>query len=264
MIRTKSILTLLTAALLLAVPFTRHSASHAMSVISALPNSLVSPADTPVPESETNSTKQTVWGWYYNKTAEEINEMGQQSNLRPITITSTGQTETHPHFNVLFVRNAGVYKVDEWQVVASRTEDNANKLTSNDFRKSLWRVSGVAWHRFQPDGGAPETRLATILVRDNLFYDYDVKVYVTQSQLQSAVKDEGVRVVSFDSYRNSQGQYQFAAVVVPNKGEHYKHWAWLFQTTKSYIVDTAKKIDSPQPSFKRCCLPHNSGLRSRD
>jgi CubicO group peptidase (beta-lactamase class C family) len=184
-----------------------------------------------------------VWGWYYNKTAEEINEMGQQSNLRPITITSTGQTETHPHFNVLFVRNAGVYKVDEWQVVASRTEDNANKLSSNDFRKSLWRVSGVAWHRFQPDSGAPETRLATILVRDNLFYDYDVKVYISQSQLQSAVKDEGVRVVSFDSYRNSQGQYQFAAVVVPNKGEHYKHWAWLFQTTKSYIVDTAKKID---------------------
>jgi CubicO group peptidase (beta-lactamase class C family) len=210
-----------------------------ISVSNAAPN----PADVPVAESETNATNETVWGWYYNKTADEINQMGKQSNLRPITLVPNLVAESNPHFGVLFVRNAGVYKVDDWQVVASRTLDGAKQLETPAFRSTNWRVASLTWHKYQ-NNSPSENRLATILVRDNLYTDYDLRTNLTQAQLQAlASKDQNFRVVDFDSYRDSQGHYLYAAVIVPNKGEHYKHWAWLFLTTKSNILNTAKKID---------------------
>jgi CubicO group peptidase (beta-lactamase class C family) len=199
------------------------------------------PAEIPLAESEITSTKATGWAWYYGKTVQEINDLGKQNNLRPITLTQSGSPQSDPHFNVLFVKNVGVYKVDQWQVVGSRTAEAAKQLDSPAFRKTNWRISGVAWHQYA-NNSPTETRLATIMINDNLYLDYDVRVYLTQAELQELPK-QGFRVVDFDSYRDSQGHYLYAAVIVPNKGEHYKRWGWLFVTSRSNIIKTAESID---------------------
>src|SRR5262245_34745180 len=71
---------------------------------------------TPVAESEIYSTAETRWGWYYNQTAEWINENGKKSNMRPFKLVPNGAIEYEPRYHVLFVRNEGAYRVDDWQV----------------------------------------------------------------------------------------------------------------------------------------------------
>lgn len=199
----------------------------------------------PVAEAERNASAQTLWGWYYHQTAEQINELGKANNLRPFNLVPNGLAEHTPRFHVLFVKNAGAYEVAEWQVVANRDRKDAAALSSEAFRSTGWRVTNIAWHQSKNAqmSDQVEWRAATIQVKDALYADYDVRDYLTQQELLAlASPQQGLRVVEFDQFEDGKGKHRFAAVVVPNKGKHYRNWAWLFGISRGEILEKAKDI----------------------
>ena len=118
----------------------------ACALAAAANNAHAAPA--PTAEAEVHSTTPTTWGWFYNKPISWINETGKKSNLRPIKITSNGEpakgTLGDPKLNVLFVRNAGAYKVQDW-IVVDRSKSDASNFNVPAFRISQWRVTSLAW-----------------------------------------------------------------------------------------------------------------------
>jgi CubicO group peptidase (beta-lactamase class C family) len=209
-----------------------------ISLLAINPASMVA---APVAEAESNLTSQINWGWYYNQTAAQINA-AKKDGSRPIALIPNGEIETEPRYHVLYVKNAGDYKVDDWQVVI-RDLDNAAKLPTPAFRSSGWRVTNVAVHEVKDTiNGKPVTakRAATIIVKDSIYNDYDVRVWLTYEQLIALGNQ--YRVVDVDNFETNGSTY-YSAVIVPNKGANYKHWAWLFNSTKGDILTKAKKID---------------------
>jgi N-acyl-D-amino-acid deacylase len=257
----KSLLTLLTVSLLFttsisgsvaALNASSRSISGEFSNLYSQPESTLlpeAPAGTgseteSLAEAESNATTPTGWGWYYNQTAGEINELGKQNNLRPITVVPNGLIEHTPRFHVLFVKNTGIYKVVDWAFASTRTIADAKKLSDPKFRLAGYRVSNVAWHLYKNNDlyDTSEWRIATIMVSDNQYLDYDVRVNLTYQELM-ALPGQGFRVADIDEAEIGEGGYRYNAVIVPNKGEHYKNWAWLFNVSRSGLLEKAKDIN---------------------
>lgn len=192
---------------------------------------------TPVAEAEANLITQTQWGWYYNQTADQINAT-KGGGSRPIALIPNGEIEATPRYHVLYVKNSGDYKVADWMVVI-RDMDNAAKIPTAAFRTSGWRVTNVAVHDTKV-GNNVARRAATINVKDNLYLDYDARVWMTYNELIALGNQ--YRIVDVDNFE-AYGKNYFSAVIVPNKGEHFKNWAWQFNTTRSQILNTAKNIN---------------------
>ena len=191
----------------------------------------------PVAEAESNSTKETKWGWYYNQTADQINAAKANGN-RPVQLIPNGEIEAVPRYHVLYVKNSGDYKVDDWTVVI-RTMENAATIPSATFRSSGWRVTNIALHEVKV-GNTTAKRAATIAVKDNLYLDYDARAWLTYNELIALGNQ--YRIVDIDSFETNGTTY-FSAVMVPNKGANFKNWGWLFNTTRSNILSTAKNIN---------------------
>lgn len=215
----------------------------ACALAAAANNAHAAPA--PTAESEIHSTEPTVWGWYYNRPISWINEEGKKSGLRPIKITSNGEpakgTLGDPKLNVLFVRNAGAYKVQDWMIV-DRSKSDASNFNVPAFRLSNWRVTGLAWHQYEGQNSKlVDWRVAAIQVLDKPLYDaYDVRPFLSQADLLKLPND-GWRVVDIEKYSGKTDVY--SAIVVPNVGDNKRKWAWLFGTTKSVIQTTAGDIN---------------------
>lgn len=197
---------------------------------------------TPIAEAEVISTAETRWGWYFNVTAAWINENGKKSNLRPFKLVPNGAIEYEPRYHVLFVRNDGVYKVDDWQVVI-RTMDNLSKLDQPAFRLTGWRVTNIALHEIKDKINQKEVtakRAATIIINDPLYAAYELRGWQNFEQLKALGNQ--YRVVDLDRFYTNGAAY-YSAVIVPNTGQNRKNWAWLFNQTKDQILEKAKDIN---------------------
>lgn len=193
----------------------------------------------PIPEAESTSTEQTGWGWWYNQTVAQINA-AKSNGSRPINLIPNGLVEAEPRYHVLYVKNDGAYRVDDWLVVA-RTPENVAQLSTPAFRSSGWRITNIALHEAK-SGNLTVKRAGTIAVRDvNLYAEYDVRGFMTYNELMQLAGDDN-RVVDLDTFQ-SGGTTFYSAVFVPNSGANYKKWAWLFNSTRSAILNVAKNLN---------------------
>ena len=85
--------------------------------------------------------------------------------------------------------------------------------------------------------------MAAIQVKDAPLYSaYDVRPFLSKSELLE-LPNQGFRVVDIEKYDAGKTDV-YSAIIVPNKGENKRKWAWLFGSTKSAIQTTAGNINN--------------------